>query len=182
MQAGGANARSGESMLQVENEVEIQTPPSRVWCALVDFTRYQEWNPFIAVRGTPGTGLDIEWSLGGYGRKRVWTKAVITAHEDPRLLAWSFAVGRLFSLEEAYSLTDAHGRTLLRHSFRCTGLIPVLAKSFLRKRLNAVLSAADGGLREHLSASATPSKASEFRSRRLSIGAPRRRGARAKRR
>lgn len=169
-------------MLQVENEVEILAPPGRVWGALVDFTRYQEWNPFIAVRGTPGAGLEIEWSLGGYGRKRVWTAAVITAHEEPRLLAWSFGVRRLFSLEEAYSLTDAHGRTLVRHSFRCTGVIAVLAKSFLRKRLNAILSAADGGLREHLSASAKLSKASEFRSRRLSTGAPRRRAAWAKRR
>ena len=169
-------------MLHIENEVEIPSSVSRVWSALVDFEQYEDWNPFIAVRGTPGAGLDIEWSLGGYGRKRVWTVAAITAHEEPRLLAWRFGVGRLFSLEEAYSLTDAHGRTLLRHSFRCTGLIPVLAKSFLRKRLNAVLSAADGGLREYLPASATPSKASEFRSRRLSTGAPRRRGARDKRR
>ncbi len=159
-------------MLHMETEVEIAVSPSRVWHALVNFTAYPEWNPFIAVRGTPGAGLEVDWSFGGYGQKQIWTRAVITAHEEPRRLAWEFGVGRLFDLEEAYTVEAVHGGTLLRHSFKCEGLIASLGKPLLRRRLQAVLSAADSGLQRHLSVPARVAAASKSLSRRSSSRAP----------
>ena len=159
-------------MLHIKTEVDIAASPSRVWRALVDFTRYPEWNPFIAVRGAPGAGLDIDWSFGSYGRKRLWTPALITAHEEPRRLAWEFGVGRHFNLQEAFTLEEAHGRTLLRHSFTCGGVIASLGKPLLRRRLEAVLSAADSGLQRHLSVPARVAAASKSLSRRSSSRAP----------
>lgn len=168
-------------MLHIETEVEVATSPNRVWHALVDFPRYPEWNPYIAVRGTSGAGLDIEWSFGVYGGKRMWTPVVVTAHQEPRRLAWGFGLGRLFSFEEAFSLTDAQGRTLLRHSFKCAGLIARLAKPLLKRRLQKVLSAADSGLQRYLSASATPAGVSKPLARRSSIGPSKRRRRRGRR-
>ena len=169
-------------MLLIETEVVVATSPSRVWHALVDFPRYPEWNPYIAVRGTSGVGLDIEWSFGVYGGKRMWTPVVVTAHEEPRRLAWGFGLGRLFIFEEAFSLTDAQGRTLLRHSFKCSGLIARLGKPLLKRRLQKVLSEADSGLQRYLSASAAPASVSKPLSRRPSAGVPPRRGTRGRRR
>lgn len=164
--------QSGEGMLHIKTEVDIAASPNRVWHALVDFTRYPEWNPFIAVRGTPGAGLDIDWSFGSYGRKRLWTPALITAHEESRRLAWEFGVGRLFDLEEAYTVEAVHGGTLLRHSFTCGGVIAALGKPLLGRRLKAVLSAADSGLQRHLSVPARVGATSKSLSRRSSTRAP----------
>lgn len=143
-------------MLLIETETEITASPNQVWHALIDFPHYPEWNPFIAVRGTPGAGLDVEWSFGRLGRKRLWFPALITAHEEPERLAWTFETGRAFDLEEVYTVRAAHGGTLLRHSLRCGGLLAVLGKPLLRKRMQAILSAADSGLQRYL---AVPAKA-----------------------
>jgi len=38
---------SGQDMLKIENNIEIETPIDHVWSVLVDRERYAEWNPVI---------------------------------------------------------------------------------------------------------------------------------------
>ena len=52
--------------MEIRTEVEIAAPAAHVWRILTDFSRYQEWNPFITeITGdcVEGRALEVQLSL-----------------------------------------------------------------------------------------------------------------------
>jgi hypothetical protein len=105
--------------MELRTEVEIDAPASVVWSALLDTSRYQEWNPFItAVEGELRVGErpSITLSLPESGDMRIRPRVlVVEPHRELRwrgelLFAFLFSGEHFFRLEE----TSA-GRTRLVH-------------------------------------------------------------------
>lgn len=69
-------------------EVEIAAEPKRVWDVLVDFDRYEAWNPFtpkIVTDLEPGSPVEITVSLGG---KLVVQVEEMVEATPPQRLVW----------------------------------------------------------------------------------------------
>lgn len=142
-------------MIDLSHKIEISAAPQRVWNALVGFSSYPKWNPFVAVR-TVGTGNRIEWSFARAGAtRRVWQAGLITAWDGPYMLSWRIGISPIFVLHETYSLMAKHGGTVLQHSISCRGMVVALLRPLIRRRLRLVLSAADHGLQRYLSPAIT---------------------------
>lgn len=157
-------------MIECSAEVEIPAPPRRVWEALIDFAAYPEWNPYIAVRGTAALGSEIRWAYSSQMIKRVWTSAIIDEFDEPNAITWSFRVGWLFNFEERLRLHPTRGGTRLTHSVRCRGIAAQLGRRSLRKTFEAVIGAANDGLRRHVGAAgivslSTPTVGTRHRSK-----------------
>ena len=106
----------GERM-ELRTEVEIDASASAVWQALTDFSRYPEWNPFIAsVEGdcAPGRRLKITLTLPG-GQERT-PRVMLLTFDPPHELRWRERVlfGVMLEWEHFFKLTESsNGRTRL---------------------------------------------------------------------
>lgn len=134
-------------MIEVSNEVDLPASPRQVWNALLDFAEYRKWNPYVAIRGDPGSGSEIEWSLGSTVlKRRIWTKALITEFNEPNLLVWSFGSRSIFAVTECFSLQAMERGTRLQHKASCGGLFMALGKGMMRRRIEMIVMAVDKGL------------------------------------
>lgn len=79
---------------ELRSEVEIDAPPSHVFRVLVDFARYEAWNPYLtSMRGKLEVGqeLRVDLSLPEGGSYEL--KPVVTRVAEPRELRW---IGRFW--------------------------------------------------------------------------------------
>lgn len=169
-------------MIQVESELELAAPLERVWQALTEFASYPDWNPNLALRGTPGVERHIECSFRWFtGGKNIWTSVMVIAWEPARTFSWRFRIGKFLSLEESYSLRSDGRNTVLRHSYGVEGLFVKFVRGRIMRKLNLLLLASDKGLCAYLASygrTSTPvpartpgdSRASRRRARRMRSG------------
>ena len=76
-------------MTQLRTEIEIEAEPARVWRALIDFSSYSDWNPFIkSVAGPLAPGerqtLTLTTTEGG----ELVLRSVVLKVDEPRELRW----------------------------------------------------------------------------------------------
>lgn len=148
-------------MIKVVTQVQIPLPQRRVWVALIDFQRYSQWHPFVAIRGTAGAGNEIEYSYKGSKLTgSLWATAHINKYREQAELAWTFGVSGLFQLEERFSFQPTENGTLLQHSVKCWGFIPFIAGRLMKQKLRALL-VANEGLARYLGPPHETSRASE---------------------
>lgn len=119
---------------QLETEVEILAPPSRVWEVLTDTAAYPAWNPVIVrLEGQLAPGQMVTFENRSGGRSMVFQPTVLEATPD-RTLRW---LGRLwlpglFDGEHFFELTEtAPGVTHLRHGEQFRGLLVPLVRGWL---------------------------------------------------
>jgi len=69
---------------RIETQLEIESPPARVWAALIDFARMPAWNPFItSISGNlaPGARLSVRCAPPGKSGMRFTPTAVAVRPE-----------------------------------------------------------------------------------------------------
>ena len=84
-------------MKEIRTEIEISAQAQKVWDILIDFNRYQEWNPFIQrVSGKAAVGDQIKiWLRTPGGRERSYEPSIVKI--DPgQELRW---LGKSFFLD-----------------------------------------------------------------------------------
>ncbi|AIF84002.1 hypothetical protein NTE_01944 [Candidatus Nitrososphaera evergladensis SR1] len=112
-------------MKEIYTEIEIVANARRVWEVLVDFAKYEEWNPFIRqVRGEPREGAKLEIHLTTpAGTKRTYEPKV-TRVEPEKELRWFGKVPGFLSGEHIFTIEDAgNGRVKFIHREVFGGLL-----------------------------------------------------------
>ena len=74
---------------QLQSDIEIQSPPARVWEVLTDFDAYKTWNPFIiqaAGQAVPGQRLEVR--MQPPGRRATTFRPEVLEAEPNRRLRW----------------------------------------------------------------------------------------------
>ncbi|AZG77367.1 SRPBCC domain-containing protein [Methylocystis rosea] len=108
---------------QIETEIEIEAPASRIWAHLTDFSRMPQWNPFItSISGTlsPGARLSIELSPPGK-RPMHFTPDILAVRRN-RELRWQghLFIGGIFDGEHYFlleSLSESRTRFVQGETF-----------------------------------------------------------------
>lgn len=140
----------------------------------MDFPGYQNWNPYVQIRGVAGNRSKIEWSLGSTVlKRRIWTTALITQFDEPVALAWSFGSRGIFAVEECFSLEGSATGTRLQHKARCMGVASILGAGLIRKKIQEIVATADKYLSRYFERRAKSSK-------RVAPGAPAARAQKSK--
>ena len=113
--------------MQLRTEVEIAAPAERVWAALTDFSRYPEWNPFMAhVEGelSVGSRLRVAFTTSEGGG---WRQSPTLTMVEPGLeLRWrsELWLRGLFDSEHFLSLSALEsGNTRLVHGADLGGFL-----------------------------------------------------------
>jgi hypothetical protein len=74
---------------ELRTEIEINTSPERVWKILIDFDKYEQWNPFIhKIIGQPKEGARIEIHIETPGGKNRKYGPTLTKVDEGRELRW----------------------------------------------------------------------------------------------
>jgi len=74
---------------EVRTEIEINASPDKIWNILVDFEKYEKWNPFVnRIVGDPREGNKIEIHIETPAGKSRKYEPTVTKVEQGRELRW----------------------------------------------------------------------------------------------
>lgn len=123
--------------VQIDTDIHIGAPPSRVWEVLSDLASYEEWNPMIrSAAGTLAAGEKLDLHFEPAGQKGHDFRPKLLVAEPGRELRW-LGIPRfpgLFDSQHYFILEEQPGgKTHLRHGMSFYGLLIPLAG----KRLDA---------------------------------------------
>jgi hypothetical protein len=137
----------------VRTETVIMAPRKAVWDVLVDFPKYEAWNPFtVRVRTTAQLGepvfMDVEM-----GSRRMKLKERIRVHEPHRRIGWWLRIGGglLLDCTRVQELEDVAGggtRYVCYESFRGL-LVPLFFRRY-QARMQRGFDAAARALKERV--------------------------------
>jgi hypothetical protein len=116
---------------QIRTEIEINSPPLRVWEILTDFVRYPQWNPFILeIKGVVSPGATVPYRFEFPRGLRVWAHAKILQFEPEKELRWTahFLTPSVFNGEHYFTITPTSGsNSVFRHGEIFSGLtLPIV--------------------------------------------------------
>jgi hypothetical protein len=113
--------------LHVTTAIEIEAKPDLVWAALIDFSSYADWNPFVrSIEGSPVLGAQLRVTIEPPGGRRMSFRPHVMTVTEMRELRWKgklFAQG-LFDGEHYFQLEPVGvNRTRLLHGEQFSGLL-----------------------------------------------------------
>jgi len=113
--------------MQVRTEIEIDAPVERVWEALLDFSSYPQWNPFItSVQGEPNVDGRLRVEMTTSEGSALVLHPVVVHIEPQSELRWATKlwVRRIFDGEHFFQLQRVDdGRTRLINCEEFDGLL-----------------------------------------------------------
>lgn len=153
-------------MLSIENSIDLEAPPWRVWAALTRLDAYARWHPYVTAAGTPEVGRDVDYSMRSrIMRRPITAPATVTCLSEPEAFAWRVGVGGLLRFDESFHIeASEHGATL-RHVMECRGVLTRVIPG-LDRRLRDFVGGADQALDRHLRGAASPPPRQGNRSKR----------------
>lgn len=153
----------------VENEIELQAPPWRVWTTLTKLESYDRWHPFIRSGGEPALGAEVEYIFRNRAFRKPFTAAAtIIRFDEPTAFGWRIGPSSLLSFEETFEILPSEQGSVLTHSMARNGLFARLPARFFDKRLHDMIVKADEALERYLRGAAnTPARPGNRRKRRI---------------
>ncbi|MEO3814220.1 SRPBCC domain-containing protein [Sphaerisporangium sp. B11E5] len=121
-------------MRVIDSSIEIAAAPEEVWAVLTDFSRYEEWNPFvIRAEGEATVGTTLTLDIRPPGGTASTHHPTVRIAEPGRHLRWLGTAGKpwLLSARHDFVLEPAGTGTRLRHSETFTGLLVLPLKRTL---------------------------------------------------
>jgi hypothetical protein len=80
---------TGFNKKELTSEIEIDTPPERIWSILTEFDKFPEWNPFIReISGRIEKGRKLHVTLHPSGGRTVKMSPTLLAIEPSKELRW----------------------------------------------------------------------------------------------
>ncbi len=122
-------------MREIRTSVNIEAPPREVWNVLMDFERYDEWNPFIrSLTGTGDVGGELTAVLGASGKKPMKVSPIVQEHEEPTRFSWLGSIGfkGVFDGHHQFELEETPEGTLFHHYEEFSGILAPIALPALR--------------------------------------------------
>ncbi|MCF2972057.1 SRPBCC domain-containing protein [Synechococcus sp. Nb3U1] len=121
-------------MKEISTSIDINASVQKVWQILMDFSAYEQWNPFIrSIEGQAREGSQLQVQIQPPGGQRMAFKPTVVAVLPEREFGWlgHFILPGLFDGEHRFQLeTLGEHRVRLTHSERFSGLLlPLLSKS-----------------------------------------------------
>jgi hypothetical protein len=118
----------------LDASAEIDAPAERVWQVVSDFTRYQEWNPFIIrAAGEQRVGATLDVTIAAPGMRPVTFKPRVLDFQAGRVIRWKgkWVVRGLFDGRHALTVDSlGDGRARFTTHEEVTGiLLPFLGKA-----------------------------------------------------
>lgn len=124
-------------MLELHTEIEIAASAERVWSILVDFPRYEQWNPFIRfIKGSPIVGSSLHVCLQPSGTKAMEFRPTVLAADYQCELRWRGQVlmPGIFTGEHRFVIRSlAANRVCFEQSERFTGILIPFFRSGLER-------------------------------------------------
>lgn len=124
-------AIEGSKMQEIKTEIEISTPPSKVWSILIDINNWQEWSPIInASSGEASIGSKLSITMMGKeeGRDGPKYNPIIEELNEPQYFRWSaqMLAGFIFTNDKIFELEETKSGTRLTHIETFKGLLAPL--------------------------------------------------------
>jgi hypothetical protein len=120
--------------LQIKTEISISSKPEDVWKALMDFSAYPAWNPFIVkIQQVSDKKLVVDMKNGT--SITTFTTEILKM-AAPLELRWRGKLGNvsgLFTGEHYFVLTAQGGGTKFTHGENFSGVLAWLLWPFIKK-------------------------------------------------
>ena len=159
-------------MLVVENSIDLQAPPWRVWRTLTALDGYARWHPFVRSRGDATPGAEVDYVFRNKAFKSPFTAAAtILRNEEPTAFAWRLGVGRFLSFDETFEIEPTQQGSTLRHRMEGRGLVKLLGLRFMQKGLREAVVRTDEALDRYLRGAVKTPPAPGNRTKRLADSA-----------
>lgn len=127
-------------MHELHTDIEIAAPPEDIWSALVDFSAYSGWNPFIRhVRGGPeeGASLDVRIRPPSARARKIRATVLVVRPMRELRCRMRFLMPEVFEAEHWCLLMPlAEGEVRFEQHLWIDGL----ASPFLRNRVDRNIS------------------------------------------
>ncbi|KAB1186975.1 MULTISPECIES: SRPBCC domain-containing protein [Haloferax] len=136
---------------KLTTSTEIDAPPERVWDVLVDFDRYDEWNPFMRIAGRANMGATLVVRLMPPGGRESVFEPDVIRYEKHREFGWlgHLFVPGLFDGEHQFRLEPLDGgtRTRFEHVETFSGVLAGLTLRFIGDETKAGFEAMNEALK-----------------------------------
>ena len=114
-------------MKNIRTEITIKTSIERAWQVLTVFDAYEDWNPFVHIKGKPGLGEKIENTMfmDEQGKPQVF-RPTITRWEINKGFTWlgHLFIPGIFDGEHFFELEQIEGQHIkLIHGENFSGLL-----------------------------------------------------------
>ena len=132
----------------IETSIEIAASPESVWGALVDFDRYDDWNPMIKnIQAEPLVGSPVAFEVVLSAAKRMKFKAKMAQVDEPIELNWKGGSVLLVSGKHYFRIEKIGDNSVrFHHGEDFKGLLlPLLAKTL--KKNNSLYDAMNQALK-----------------------------------
>jgi hypothetical protein len=124
-------------MRHIQTEITINAASDIIWEVLMDFEKYQSWNPFIqAISGEAKVGSTLKIEIHPPGAKPMVFKPKVLTCEPSREFRWlgKGPLPGLFDGEHLFKLEALEGgKTRFLHEEEFTGILVGLSKKLLDK-------------------------------------------------
>lgn len=113
-------------MQEVRTDIEINAPPEKIWEVLIDFERYDEWNPVMEIEGSPTEGTRLDLTLTYPNQSPTKIRPKVATVNEPSEFRWEgqLFIPHLYDVEHKFVLEsfDQGTRTRFIHSESFRGI------------------------------------------------------------
>lgn len=137
-------------MREILTEIEIAAPPAKVWSILIDFNKWEDWNPISKASGSASQGSTLEViMLGSDGKVQNTYKPVITSFKEPELFRWRAVMmaGFIFTNDKFIELTETDNGTKIIHKEEFRGLMVPMFWGNFKKYVGPMLNSMNTALK-----------------------------------
>ena len=146
-------AVAGSELQEIQTEIEISAPPSKVWTILTDINSWQEWSPIIKEsQGTASVGSELTIAMIGKekGENGPIYNPIITELDEPKHLRWRahMLAEFIFTNYKVLELKETDSGTRLTHKEMFKGLLAPIFCGQMEKGVPPMLNSMNKALKE----------------------------------
>ncbi len=143
----------GSKMQEIQTEIEISAPPSKVWSIITDINNWKEWSPIINdSNGTASVGSKLSITMIGKEKGKDGPKytPIITELEEPKYFRWRahMLAGFIFTNDKIFELEETNSGTRLTHKETFSGLLAPIFCGQMEKGVPPMLNSMNNALKD----------------------------------
>ncbi len=140
-------------MQEIQTEIEISAPPSKVWSIITDINNWKEWSPIINdSNGTASVGSKLSITMIGKEKGKDGPKytPIITELEEPKYFRWRahMLAGFIFTNDKIFELEETNSGTRLTHKETFSGLLAPIFCGQMEKGVPPMLNSMNNALKD----------------------------------